>query len=411
MRDGNGRQLNLVQGTGAGEVGLNSVLGGAVFVTCIVVGAVSLCVAQQDVWIDNKCFVRDILFFIFTLTALSLILFVGSLFSMGNQEDESMFCSLLEVETERNAHPHALLLQWIWATNVAIYSNQATLINDGDKNLWGWNEEDTEAHRPLFSFSKLCSLMHLPLTVPRLLTIPLVDEENWSKVYAVGCALCAPILLAFLWNTQNDISFESRIIAYLVGVSVGCMLCVLAYKNTRPEHPSNKFLLPWVLGGFLMSNVWFYMIANELVALLVAFGLIIGVNPSILCLTVLAWGNSMGDLVSNVALAMNGGDGVQIAMSGCYAGPMFNTVIGLGVSMLLRAWSEKPGSFTVPRDASLYYTLAFLMTGLTWALVVLPRNHMRPSKMLRAGLIAIYLIFLCFRLGSATGFIPMAGLN
>ncbi|XP_051150236.1 uncharacterized protein LOC127265354 [Andrographis paniculata] len=43
---------------------------------------------------------------------------------------------------------------------------------DGDKNLWRWNEEDTEAHRPLFSFLKLCSLMHLPLTVPRRLTVP-----------------------------------------------------------------------------------------------------------------------------------------------------------------------------------------------------------------------------------------------
>ncbi|XP_051114099.1 pentatricopeptide repeat-containing protein At2g27800, mitochondrial-like isoform X2 [Andrographis paniculata] len=57
-----------------------------------------------------------------TLTALSLILFVvaGNLFSMGNQEDESMFSSLLEVETESNAQSHASLLQWMCATNVAI---------------------------------------------------------------------------------------------------------------------------------------------------------------------------------------------------------------------------------------------------------------------------------------------------
>ncbi|XVE97884.1 hypothetical protein REPUB_Repub03eG0057100 [Reevesia pubescens] len=335
-------------GKDAVEVGINSVLGGAVFVTCVVVGIVSLCIAEMKVQIDRTSFVRDIGFFLFSLIWLFLFLTVGEV---------TVGTALLFI-----------LLCIIYAIAVAL--NEIARIN--------------------------IRMFKLDYVTP-LLPVKGVKEERWSKRYAVASATLSPILLAFLWNIQYDASPLSKEIIYFIGVTFGGILGVPAYLYTTFDQPPQRFLLPWVLGGFFMSIVWFYIIANKLVALLVAFGVIFGINPSILGLTVLAWGNSIGDLMSNVALAMNGGNSVQIAMSGCYAGPMFDTLAGLGISLVLGAWYKRPAPYMVPRDSSLFCTMGFLAMGLIWSFIVLPRNDMHPNKTLGIGLIMIYLTFLIVR--------------
>lgn len=49
--------------------------------------------------------------------------------------------------------------------------------------------------------------------------------------------------------------------------------------------------------------------------------------------TVLAWGNSIGDLMANLSIAKKGY--AEMAMTGCYAAPLFNLLLGLGLSTLL----------------------------------------------------------------------------
>ncbi|KAG6390906.1 hypothetical protein SASPL_148651 [Salvia splendens] len=429
-------------GRDSGDVGLNSVLGGAVFVTCIVVGTVSLCVADKNVQIDRRCFLRDVGFFLIAIMSLWAILFVGEVSLWGailfaliyvfyaicvaasellrNRErvllssdggSSRPLLPLCRNAEEGIEHPllksddgvpylkKSRLPHWMWSSHVAIYSHEPGKNGDGEseKVLWGWNEEeDSRCERPWCSWSGLCKLLEMPLAIPRRLTIPIVEEGRWSKTCAVCSAFLAPILVASVWSSANTT-------VCLIGAVVGATLGLLALILTSTEHPPTQFLLPWVLGGFLMSIVWFYMIANELVALMVALGVIMRIKASLLGLTILAWGNSMGDLMSNMAIALNGGQGVQVAMSGCYAGPMFNILVGLGVSLLIGAWSKKPASYVVPEDSTLYYTLGFLTVGLVWALVVLPRNDMRPTRLLGIGLMVIYLGFLSLRVCIAVG--------
>lgn len=438
----------------AGNVGLNTVLGGALFVTCIVVGAISLSISDRRVQteIDRKCFVRDICFFIFTLMSLATILAVGevtiwgavafisiypvyafavaanevlrkhaqkfkldvitpllperaSVFSLLSEEDESMCCSCSVPDSSSESEvPHLenKLPRWVWGTNVAIYSNHSPKdSSEGLKFVSSWNGEEAEDEYSYYSYYRLLSLLEMPLTLPRRLTIPIVDEERWSKSYAVASALLAPIFVTFLWNARYDMTSSSTTLVYVIGIAIGVVLGVVAFLYTTPDQPPQKFVFPWVLGGFVMSIVWFYIIATELVDLLLALGIIFGINPSVLGLTVLAWGNSMGDLMSNVALAMNGENGLQIAMSGCYAAPMFNTLTGLGIPLLLGAWSNTPGSYIVPKDGTLFYTMGFLFVALMWSLVMVPRNNMCPNKTLGFGLIFIYLVFLSFRVSTS----------
>lgn len=46
----------------------------------------------------------------------------------------------------------------------------------------------------------------------------------------------------------------------------------------------------------------------------------------------LAWGNSIGDFIANTSIARKGF--AEMALTGCFAAPLFNNVLGLGIATL-----------------------------------------------------------------------------
>lgn len=55
------------------------------------------------------------------------------------------------------------------------------------------------------------------------------------------------------------------------------------------------------------------------------------IDPSVLGVTVLAWGNSLMDYLNNTAMAGRSRGGNSMAMTACFAGPLFNMLVGLGL--------------------------------------------------------------------------------
>ncbi|CAL9058134.1 cation/calcium exchanger 1-like [Musa acuminata AAA Group] len=395
--------------SGSGEVGLSSVLGGAFFVSCVVVGIINLSAGSSPraaaVRIDRSSFIRDVCFFVVVLSSLFAILLVGRINIWGAMA----FTSLYFVYVSIVSVTHFCGEKY---EDLAMPILEKEELNDpvtSAKEAWpeGEEEEPQDSASSLMLNSTASQylkcflyLMDMPLYLPRRLTIPDVSEERWSRTYAVTSATLAPIFVAALWNSKRG-SKESFTI-YLYGGLVGIVLGLIALHTTMKESPPKKFLFPWLAGGFLMSVLWTYIIAEELVGLLVSLGFIFGVSPAILGLTVLAWGNSIGDLIANVAMATSGGqDGAQIAMSGCYAGPIFNTLAGLGLSLVVSAWAVHPDSFVIPVGSALFEILGFMIGGLLWALVMLPRKGMKLDKVVGVGLLVIYFCFLSLRLSQS----------
>lgn len=177
-----------------------------------------------------------------------------------------------------------------------------------------------------------------------------------------------------LWSIVLFISFSLAIAHFII-------------ENEPPETEH----IPTAVASFVMSVVWISTMAGELLNCLSAIGIIMNLPPGILGLTVLAWGNSVGDLVADVALARAGQPATAIA--GCFAGPMFNMLVGLGSALVMETTSLYPEAYKLHFHASIVLAFVFLLLSLMSSLLVVTWFRFRVPKFWGYSLIGLYLAF------------------
>lgn len=268
----------------------------------------------------------------------------------------------------------------------ALYWQQWLLHRRVRRELLSW-----EVWREAPLHHKLLALLEAPFSLMRDASIPTLQPEAWSKSYAVAHPIAAPLVLLVAtgsWSARVG-SLSAPIFVCLVGLAPALAVYLLTL-NSRPPKGGVVALL-WVLGAFLMCVAWIYILAGELVVCLEALGRMLSVPSAYLGLTVLAWGNSIGDFFSNTSLARRGLG--EMALAGCYGGPVFNMLVGLSLSIGYACLQTAPAPFVVQVDSSCIVSIVFLFIALGSTTAIVSMRGFRLERGTGYLLVALYCLY------------------
>ncbi|KAJ6790622.1 cation/calcium exchanger 5 [Iris pallida] len=262
------------------------------------------------------------------------------------------------------------------------------------------------ASSSLTMLGKVAQLWEVPIATLLKLTIPAASPSEWNRFYAAAnIALCP---LALLYSFNSFIPMDSQIVFFLphshfpiwsIVLFVSLCLAVAHFFLEKEPPLTEAEQIATTLFAFVMSVFWISTTAGELLNCLTAVGIIMDLPPAILGLTVLAWGNSVGDLVADVSLAKAGQPAT--AMAGCFAGPMFNMLVGLGTALVIETAKVYPGAYELQFNISIVVAFVFLLLSLMGTLLVVTWSRFRVPRFWGFCLVGLYVLFTAVSLAIA----------
>ncbi|CAO3702995.1 unnamed protein product [Rhizopus stolonifer] len=217
---------------------------------------------------------------------------------------------------------------------------------------------------------------------PVIITGEIDAKQGWNQ-QLLSIQSVFSLTFAFGLAAANKVIPFSMI---CVGISIGSVFALLVLKFTKENEPPSWIWMTSFVGLFVALN-WIFLLANQVVGLLQAIGKIFLISDSIMGITIFAFGNSAGDLVANIAIAKIGFP--TMAISACYAGPLLNTVLGVGISSSYQIWkSGKPYDLNIA--PSILVTLAGLIIVLISTIFVVNMNGYRITRQLGIWMISVY---------------------
>uniref|UniRef100_A0A0G4HM88 Sodium/calcium exchanger membrane region domain-containing protein n=1 Tax=Chromera velia CCMP2878 TaxID=1169474 RepID=A0A0G4HM88_9ALVE len=178
-------------------------------------------------------------------------------------------------------------------------------------------------------YEKVQFVLLSPFILLRWFTAP---SEKFDRLQVCLLPLGVPLFLLIQFAGIQALLRPVRLgIPLIAVVVVGALLVGIALRAVLPrQDPPRVVSAVLAFLCFCMAAMWINSIADVVVGGLTIVAGMSGVPKVVVGLTLLAWGNSLPDLVANCAVSKRGH--AQMALTGCFAGPLFNLLFGLGAA-------------------------------------------------------------------------------
>ncbi|KAJ3172006.1 hypothetical protein HDU88_006818 [Geranomyces variabilis] len=222
-----------------------------------------------------------------------------------------------------------------------------------------------------------------------------VDDEpgikNVHPYLTVMQLTIAPLFVSLALDNVTDKLGNSSMPMWALCVVLGLALGIGAYLVTR-RHAIIKFGRIMAVAGFIVAVTWVYIVASEAVAVLTAMASVLGISSTIMGMTLFAFGNSVGDLMTNISIAQMGYP--AMAVGACFGSPMLNLVLGIGVTSTYITTSRgKP--YMIDQSLTPVYACAgSLIAGLTAALIYIPYRNFKATAAFGVAAVGAYVVFM-----------------
>ncbi|KAM8886202.1 mitochondrial sodium/calcium exchanger protein [Spinachia spinachia] len=417
---------------------VGALFGAGIFVTTVVAGSVAL---VKPFAVASRPFLRDVIFYLVAVFWTFLMLFRGTtalgetLGYLGLYVVYVLTVIISAYIYNRQKHSMTSSVQREAHDPEVYHSSDSSDYEDVPCPTAGSIQQEFESeYRPLLPYSESTSqillsslnpvdnrkwrrkswgwrvfkVLKTPLEFLLLLCVPVVDpdkeDRNWRRPLNCFHLVTAPmvLVLAFQSGMYGNYMIQGQFPLWLLMLLLGLFLSAIVFCSTTNECPPRYHTLFAVL-GFMVSAVLISAAASEVVSLLHMLGVALSLSNTVLGLTLLAWGNSIGDCFSDITIARQGYP--RMAIAACFGGIIFNMLFGVGVGSLLQMVKTHSDVQFESQGLLTWVLTGSLGLSLVLSFVIVPLSRFHLDRRYGIFLIVFYAIFLLIALLTEFGLI------